>query len=192
MAFWNVVTLAAVAEPNFRVPTILVPTVVPQVRAVPLPILTVSALAPAEKPPPLAVHWNVPAAGAQAASEGGRRIALQHAAVEAEETRRGNAACRWPPACAAADRRRAVVGVGAGQQQDAVAGFGNACRSRAVGDDAGNGGVIGAGVGIVVTLIVRLAALRLMPFWKVTTLAADCGTELQRADDIACRPWCPK
>ena len=60
MAFWKSTVLAAVVEPNFSVPTRLVPEVPQLTDAVPLLILTVMGPAPPAKPPPLAVNWNLP------------------------------------------------------------------------------------------------------------------------------------
>ena len=60
MPFCSVTTLAAVAEPNLSVPTMFVPTVLPQVN-VEVPLLSRKAKgpAPAAKPPPV-FHWKVP------------------------------------------------------------------------------------------------------------------------------------
>ena len=59
MAFWTRVLLLERGEPIFKVPTKWVPTVVPQVRAAPDPMLTVIWPPLAEKPPPFAVIWKV-------------------------------------------------------------------------------------------------------------------------------------
>ena len=62
MEFSKVVAAVALVKPNFNVPTIWLPTVVPQVSVSGVespPMLTTIGPPPAEKPPPLAVHWNV-------------------------------------------------------------------------------------------------------------------------------------
>ena len=79
------------------------------------PTLTESGLAPAEKPPPPSPHWNVAAAGAEAAGEARGVEDLQHAAVEVDEAVRRNARGAADPRLqdAAVDGRGAAVGVGA-------------------------------------------------------------------------------
>jgi hypothetical protein len=62
MALANVVTSVANVELNMRVPISPLPTPEPQFNMAPLPpILTRVGLVPAAKPPPLAVHWILPA-----------------------------------------------------------------------------------------------------------------------------------
>ena len=127
IVLWNVVAAAALLEPNFSVPTSFVPTsagAVPQVSVSGVelpPMLTFIAAAPAEKPPPLAVHWNVPpeVPRLRVKLTVTAAVALQHAAVEGQETADGNAgadvrlqravADRGAAACSCCVPRRTVV-----------------------------------------------------------------------------------
>ena len=76
-------------------------------------MLTFIAAEPAEKPPPLAVHWKFAAEvpRLRVKAYGAAAVALQHAAVEAEEAGGGNARADVRLQDAVADGCAAGIGV---------------------------------------------------------------------------------